>query len=115
MFAAENCFKLNRNRDDKKIALSMNHHGLVRPSMAFSWSFSSILWSLWAFNGLLWQYIDFIGLVSSFLAVLDPDPFDLVKKEAVLDANKLRDNKAQFWDHAKIVKLRHLSRKSHQD
>ena len=36
MFEGKNCFKLNRKswKKDRKIAPSMNYHGLVRPSLA---------------------------------------------------------------------------------
>ena len=47
-------------------------------------SFYGLIWPfgiLVVFYGLSWQNIDLIGLVSFFLAVIDPNPFGLVKKE----------------------------------
>ena len=40
---------------------------------------SDLLWSCMVFHGLLWQNIDLIGLESSFLVVIDPNSFGLVK------------------------------------
>ena len=49
-------------------------HGLLLSYMALYGHFT-------VFYGLSWQNIDLIGLVSSFLAVIDPNIFGLVKSD----------------------------------
>ena len=68
MFADENCSKLNRKlwKRDKKIAVSMNYHGLVRPSLALN---VLIMVLFLAFHGLLWPFNVFYGKISILLAL----------------------------------------------
>ena len=52
----------------------MAFFGLLWPFLVLN----SLLWPFHCVYCLLWENIDLIGLVSSFLAVIDPNSFDLV-------------------------------------
>ena len=80
MFAKE-----YRAKSDKIIALCFSCRFRCVAFSDLAWSCMAFLWSYMAFYGrfvvvygLLWQNIDLIGIVLSFLAVIDPNSFDLV-------------------------------------
>ena len=112
--------KMLADEKDKKIALSMSYHCLVRPSMAFYGLFMVLFYYFIAFygilrpfNGLWRQNYDFIGLVTSFLVVIDPNSFGLVyvKSATVLYCRFLHRSTSRkmrlrgIWKSLRISKM----------
>ena len=53
--------------------------------MAILWYCTAFLWSCVAFLWFLWQNTDLNGLELSFLAVIDPNSFSLVKQNSTFE------------------------------
>ena len=64
-------------------------NGLVWPCMALY----GLVWPCMALYGLVWHFMVFYGRITSFLAVIDPNSFDLVTFELGNSENIMCDLK----------------------